>query len=264
MAVSREPRFIEGIWGPYFSAMVPGMWLSEGGQSATGALIDHIVFSHSCAAQLEKDARSSGKTVYELLNTRLEALSDDLPFAALLARQRHVLPYHHGNRSPRADASLRGMASGLRLNSSVDELALQYLATIQAIAYGTRHIIEQMNRNGYRIAAIFACGGGTKNPVFLREHADATGCRLVLPGEPEAVLLGAAILGAVASGKYKSVLEAMASMNQSGEIIEPARNDIRRFHEAKYRVFLKMYEDQMSYRKLMSKGRPEDFEGNYL
>ena len=45
---------------------------------------------------------------------------------------------------------------------------------------------------------MIACGGDTKNPVFLREHADATGCRVVLPREPEAVLLGAAMLGAVA------------------------------------------------------------------
>src|SRR5262249_28995768 len=30
MAVSREPRFIDGVWGPYYSAMVPGLWLTEG------------------------------------------------------------------------------------------------------------------------------------------------------------------------------------------------------------------------------------------
>jgi len=35
MVVSREPRFISGVWGPYYGAMVPGMWLNEGGQSAT-------------------------------------------------------------------------------------------------------------------------------------------------------------------------------------------------------------------------------------
>jgi len=46
MAVSREPLFIKGIWGPYFSAMIPSMWLTEGGQSAVGALIDHVVFRH--------------------------------------------------------------------------------------------------------------------------------------------------------------------------------------------------------------------------
>jgi len=36
MAVSPEPRFIRGVWGPYYSAMVPGLWLTEGGQSVTG------------------------------------------------------------------------------------------------------------------------------------------------------------------------------------------------------------------------------------
>lgn len=46
MAVSDDPIFAEGIWGPYFSAMVPGMWLNEGGQSATGKLVDHIIETH--------------------------------------------------------------------------------------------------------------------------------------------------------------------------------------------------------------------------
>lgn len=46
MAVSRIPIFVDGVWGPYFSAMVPNMWLNEGGQSATGKLIDHIIETH--------------------------------------------------------------------------------------------------------------------------------------------------------------------------------------------------------------------------
>lgn len=46
MAVSRKPLFVPGVWGPYYSAMVPGLWLSEGGQSATGRLLDHVIQSH--------------------------------------------------------------------------------------------------------------------------------------------------------------------------------------------------------------------------
>jgi len=49
MAVERSPHFVPGVWGPYWSAMVPGMWLSEGGQSATGCLVDHIINSHPAA-----------------------------------------------------------------------------------------------------------------------------------------------------------------------------------------------------------------------
>ena len=251
MAVSRDARFVPGVWGPYLSAMIPDLWLTEGGQSATGALIDHTVFSHARGADLAREAKALGTHVYALLNARLEAASEGLACPAEVARDIHVLPDHHGNRSPRADPTLRGMVSGLKLDDSEDALARLYLATIQGIAHGTRHIIRACNDAGYRIDTILACGGDAKNPVFLREHADATGCRVILPKEPEAVLLGAAILGAVASGDRESVLAAMAAMSGSGTIIEPAGGKTAQFHESKHRVFQMMYEHQMAYRAEM-------------
>jgi ribulose kinase len=244
MAVSREPKFVPGIWGPYFSAMIPELWLTEGGQSATGALIDHVIKSHARAGEL-------GKNAYAALNERLNALAPSAAFPAELTRELHVLPYFHGNRSPRADPSLRGVVSGLKLTDSVDQLALVYLATIQAIAHGTRHILETMNASGYRIDTILACGGDTKNPVFVREHADVTGCRVVLPREPEAVLLGSAILGAVASGDFASLLDAMAKLNVAETVIEPAVGAVRSYHEKKHVVFQRMYDDFVAYRALM-------------
>ena len=254
MAVSAQPRFIRGIWGPYFSAMIPGLWLTEGGQSATGALIDHVIFSHAAAAGLRLEAKRSGRTIYELLNARLDTLaeSERAPFPAALTRELHILPDFHGNRSPRADPTLRGVMSGLTLSATADDLARRYLAAIQAVAYGTRHIIEEMNRRGYAIDTLLICGGGTKNPVFLREHADVTGCRLVLPAEPEAVLLGSAVLGAVAGGEHATVLGAMQSMNAAGRIIAPTRGAVARFHAAKYRVFHRLHADFLAVRKLMA------------
>ena len=254
MAVSPKPRFIAGIWGPYFSAMIPDLWLTEGGQSATGALIDHVIFSHAAAAPLQAEARRAGRTIYELLNDRLAVLAKAgrMPHPAALTAGLHVQPDFHGNRSPRADPTLTGAISGLTLSSAADDLALQYLAAIQAVAYGTRHILDEMNRKGYAIDTLLACGGGTKNPVFLREHADITGCRLVLPKEPEAVLLGSAILGAVAAGAYDSVLEAMAAMSAAGRVVTPAKGPAARFHDAKYKVFHRLHQDAMAYRRIMS------------
>ena len=46
----------------------------------------------------------------------------------------HILPYHHGNRSPNADPNARGIIDGLTLDMSYDTLAQLYLATIQSIA----------------------------------------------------------------------------------------------------------------------------------
>jgi FGGY-family pentulose kinase len=250
MAVSREAKFVPGVWGPYLSAMIPDLWLTEGGQSATGALIDHVIHSHARAAELAREAKKQGSSVYALLNARLDALAENEAFPASLTRDLHVLPDHHGNRSPRADPTLRGMVSGLKLSDSVDSLALLYLATVQAIAHGTRHILSAMNQNGYRIDTILACGGDLKNPVFLREHADITGCRIVLPREPEAVLLGSAVLGGVASGDFASVLDAMAAMNQNERIVEPTRGDVAAYHLKKHGVFQRMYDDQVAYRTL--------------
>jgi len=251
MAVSREPKFIPGVWGPYWSAMIPGLWLTEGGQSATGALIDHTIRSHARGAELEREARRRQTSVYALLNERLERLASGLAVPAELTRDLHVLPYHHGDRSPRADPTLRGVVSGSKLTDSADALAVLYLATIQAIAQGTRHILSALNAAGYRIDTLFCCGGDTKNPVFVREHADATGCRLVLPEEPEAVLLGAAILGAVAAGDQPSVLAAMGAMNSAERIVEPSGGLAREFHDRKHAVFLRLYDDFIAYRKLM-------------
>lgn len=256
MAVSKEPRFVAGVWGPYYSAMLPGLWLTEGGQSATGALIDATIFGHARAAELQARAKAEGTTIYALLNDCLEQLasSSGVAFPAELSRDLHVEPDHHGNRSPRADATLRGVLSGLGLATDVQSLARLYLATIQGIAYGTRDIIEALNRQGYRIDTLLATGGDTKNPVFLREHADATGCRIVLPAEPEAVLLGSAILGATAAGDQPNVLAAMGAMSHAGSVVEPNRV-LGAFHERKYRVFQAMYRHQLEYRAVMNEAQ---------
>src|SRR6478609_3118773 len=144
MAVSKEPRFVPGVWGPYYSAMLPGLWLTEGGQSATGALLDATVHGHARGAELAERARREGTHPYALLEAELERLTGSSrgSFPAAVTGELHVLPDHHGNRSPRADPSLRGMVSGLGLATDLGALARLYLATIQGIAYGTRHIIE--------------------------------------------------------------------------------------------------------------------------
>jgi FGGY-family pentulose kinase len=252
MAVSADPRFVPGVWGPYFSAMVPGMWLSEGGQSATGALLDFTVSTHTRGHEAIAQAAKEHRSVYELLNERLASRAkSDVSFPATLTSGLHVLPDHHGNRSPRADPTLRGMVSGLDLDDSMDALAVLYLATVQAIAYGTRHILEALRAQGQPIQMLLACGGDTKNPVFVREHADATGCPIVLPKEPEAVLLGSAMLGAVAAGDQATLVDAMGTMSQAARVIEPTSGAVAAYHDAKYSVFRRMFEDQITYRGLM-------------
>lgn len=253
MAVSREPVFIDGIWGPYYGAMVTGMWLTEGGQSTAGSAIDHVIANHANAAELRRAAEAAGRTVYELLNEQLAKLTTDsgVAYSALLTRSIHVLPYFLGNRSPHADPHAHAAIEGLDLDETITSQALLYYATIQAVAYGTRDIVRAMNESGYRIDTLFVTGGGVKNPLWLQEHADATGLTLVLPREPEAVLLGTAILAARAAGIYENVSEAMQAMSHSGSIVHPDPSTAK-YHAAKFEVFKGLYNEQLLHRQVMA------------
>ncbi|XP_076909778.1 uncharacterized protein LOC143567195 [Bidens hawaiensis] len=255
MAVSRSKLFIPGVWGPFWSAMVPELWLTEGGQSATGALLDYIIDNHVASSHLANRAASQNISLIQMLNDLLTQMTRDMgtPFIAALTADLHVLPDFHGNRSPVADPNAKGMVSGLTLDTSERQLALQYFATLQGLAYGTRHIIEHCNEHGHKIDTLFASGGLSKNSLFIQEHADIIGCPIILPRESESVLLGAAILGAVASKKHPTLRHAMKALNAPGQVIHPSKDPrVKTYHDAKYRIFRDLYEQQLSHRSIMA------------
>uniref|UniRef100_A0A674NVQ2 FGGY carbohydrate kinase domain-containing protein n=1 Tax=Takifugu rubripes TaxID=31033 RepID=A0A674NVQ2_TAKRU len=253
MAISQQPLFVPGVWGPCLSAMVPGMWLNEGGQSATGRLIDHMVQNHPAHNQVQAQAQFPfpGDHTYSYLNNHLRSMAGSLSAVDLLGSSLHVWPDFHGNRSPLADPTLKGMVTGLSLSQSLDDLALLYLATVQALALGTLHILEAMREAGHDIRTLFFCGGLSKNPLFVQIHANATGLPVVLPDQTEAVLLGAAVLGACGSQDYSSIQEAMEKMAKVGKVVHP-EGELQSFYERKYKVFLRMLAHQREYQDLMN------------
>jgi D-ribulokinase len=157
-----------------------------------------------------------------------------------------------GNRSPHADPQARAQIDGLTLDSSLSSLALLYYATIQAVAYGTRDIIEAMNAQGYAIDTLYVTGGGIKNPLWVQEHADATGCTLVLPEQSEAVLLGAAMLAATAAGVYADIFSAMRGMGRIGSVVKPNPASAP-YHKARLAIYREMYQQQNARRAALSK-----------
>ncbi len=248
ISISQEPCYVPGVWGPYYSVLLPGLWANEGGQSAAGALIDAVIDRHAAASDLRAEAHRSGRSIYQLLEDVLSELGDE---TSILSRNRHVQPDFHGNRSPLAEPWRHGAVDGLSLDVSRADLALDYLATLQALAYGTRHIIDEMRQAGIPINTLVVSGGLARNRLFLREHADATGCAVVVPQTTEPVLLGSAMLGAVAAGEYDSLAKAMVGMSGSGEVLNPRGGKVSDYHQAKYKVMRRMQQDHSAYVALM-------------
>ena len=112
---------------PHLGAALPGLWLSEGGQSASGALLDHLLRSTACAATPRRP-----RPRHRPRRRAPRAPTPDL------APRLHVLPDFHGNRAPLADPHALGVVSGLPLDASFDGLCRLYWRTCVGLALGLR------------------------------------------------------------------------------------------------------------------------------
>ncbi|MBC8130177.1 MAG: FGGY-family carbohydrate kinase [Rhizobiaceae bacterium] len=237
MALTPEPTFVDGIWGPYFAAMLPGYWLIEGGQSAYGAALDHLVALHPAFAAAKRQAAVEGLAVLDFLERRAVAMAGSTEAAARLAHHLHIVPEFLGNRSPEADPKATAVLAGLTIETSLDSLVRLFVAGLCGLCYGTRQIVEAIRRRDVELDTIVVSGGAAKSALLRRILADAAGLKVALPETAEPVLLGSAMLGAVAGGVYPDLASAAAAMCRTVDEITPAGGSIAVFHAAKYGVF---------------------------
>lgn len=237
MASTPEAVPVPGVWGPYFNAMVPGLWLNEGGQSAAGAALDHLVHLHRDAPQIAAEAEGLGRSLITHVADHAARLGPDLSSSVLALGDLVVVPEFLGNRSPFADPQARAILSGLGLDRGIESLARLYLSGLCGIGYGLRQLLDRFAERGLAISTLVASGGAAQNPLTCQILADSTGVALVLPDAPEPVLLGSAMLGAIAGGVHPDAATAMAAMSGSGRRYQPARGDIAANHQRRYAAF---------------------------
>jgi D-ribulokinase len=236
MATTSEPRFVPGVWGPYYSGMVPGFWLNEGGQSAAGAAIDHLIRSHPAYNEAVASAHTGGMEILEFLERRIVSRSGSPGEAALLARDIHVLPEFLGNRSPFADPDARAVVAGMGLDVDIGSMERLFVAGLCGLAYGLADVVEAFRSHGVDSDLMVMGGGAGRSSLVRQIMADTTGLTVALPETQEPVLLGAAMLGAVAGNSCGSIGEAMASMSAIGWSSQPTAPGLADFHRSKRKV----------------------------
>jgi FGGY-family pentulose kinase len=238
MTTTRAPIFAPGIWGPYYSAMVPGAWLLEGGQSAAGAAIAELLRYHPLHEAVSAEAHEAGQSLPDHLGTlALDSAGGDTSGVIHLAAGLHVVPEFLGNRAPYADPHARAVIAGLGMEADRASLVALYVAGIAGLGYGLRQILAAQETAGARAAAIAISGGAGRSALVRQMLADATGLPVAVPVTEEPVLLGSAMLGAVAGGHFPDVETAMQAMSANDHIHEPAGGAIAAQHAARFALF---------------------------
>jgi len=129
------------------------------------------------------------------------AESEDLAKSVADTGGVYMVPAFVGLGAPHWDGYARGAIVGLTRGSNRAQIVR---ATLEAIAYQTRDVVEVMTHDaGLKLEALRVDGGVTKNSWLMQFQADMLGVPVQVPATAETTALGAAYLAGLAVGYWK-------------------------------------------------------------
>ena len=220
LMLSKHEAPVPGVYGRIMDGILPGYFVYESGTPALGDMFGW--FMDNCVPKRYYDAAGGDLFGY------LEALA-----AKVTDNPVWCIDWWNGSRSPYLDASLTGSLFGLSLRTRPEHI---YRALLEAAAFNTRQIFENLERNGVAIRRIVAGGGiPKKNALYMQLLADVLQRPIHITDNEPACAIGAAILAAWGGGLYGSPEEAVAAMSKApGSTVLP---DPEANYDARYRRY---------------------------
>jgi glycerol kinase len=133
----------------------------------------------------------------------------------------HVVPAFAGLGAPYWDPDARGAILGLSRDSGINEIVT---ATLQAVAYQTKDLINAMSDDGIQPNIIRVDGGMVANDWFLQFLSDILNLTVERPQNVESTVLGAAYLAGLTSGVFASTDEVQKLWRREA-LFEPSMSD---------------------------------------
>ncbi|MFW5812140.1 MAG: FGGY-family carbohydrate kinase, partial [Alkalispirochaetaceae bacterium] len=153
-----------GLFGSFPGALIPGLQIIEAGQISTGSVMKWFL-TNFLSSEIKEEASKRGVTVYDILNEQAAKLPPGSDGVL-------VLEHWQGNRTPWVDPNSRGVIRGLTLSHGPAHI---FRAIMEGVVYGTKVIIDRMEKEKFKIKEIIACGGATQSDLWMQITADVTG-----------------------------------------------------------------------------------------
>lgn len=137
----------------------------------------------------------------------------------------YVVPAFTGLGAPYWDMYARGVIVGLTRGSNRNHIIR---ATLEAIAYQTRDVIEAMiEDSGINLTVLKVDGGASANDFLMQFQSDILNVNIERPDITETTALGAAYLAGMATGFWKSKGEVIQNWNMNKKFIPAMGEDER-------------------------------------
>ncbi len=212
-----------------FCHAVPGQWCVLACiNSAAGSL--HWFEEHFSDWE-RHEAEKKGDNVYSILMEKASTVkpgSDKLFF----------LPYLAGERHPHTDPEAKGVFFGIHPGHTKAHFIR---AILEGVAYSFRDCLEVIREMGTDIHEIRATGGGAKSELWKRIQVNVSGEPIVSTNaDLGGAAYGAAILGGVCGGLYKTVQEACNELVRTFDRMTPDEQEKTQY-EKLFRFYQTLY-----------------------
>ncbi|HEY95622.1 MAG TPA: glycerol kinase GlpK [Dehalococcoidia bacterium] len=138
----------------------------------------------------------------------------------------YFVPAFSGMGAPFWDMYARGLISGLTQGTKREHLVR---ATLEAIAYQSKDVIEAMSREArLSIPVLKVDGGGSANRFTMQFQSDILGIPIQVSAIAETTALGAGYLAGLAAGLWKDTAD-IARKWRASITYEPAMSDGQRY-----------------------------------
>ena len=147
--------------------------------------------------------------------------SEDIARETGIVDNVHVVPAFAGLGAPYWDPDARGAILGLSRDSDARQIVT---ATLQAVAYQTKDLLNAMADDGITPSILRVDGGMVGNDWFLQFLADMLDLNVERPKTIESTVLGAAVLAGYQAGLFESP-QSIASAWQRDARFQPGMSD---------------------------------------
>jgi xylulokinase len=149
----------------------------------------------------------------------------------------YFLPYLTGERTPHADPHARGAWVGLSLRHGRAHLLR---SIIEGATYAMRDSLEIIRQMQVPVKEVRLSGGGARSRFWRQIQADVYGAKAVTTNSVEGPAYGVALLAAVGTGAYKSIVEACQATIKIESSTSPGSRS-QRVYDTAYPMYQKLY-----------------------